>query len=438
MEFRRIKSVNGGLHGEVEIPGDKSISHRAVMFAGLSDTPVKITNFLRSADCLSTVHCMKALGAQVEDNGKTLTVCGSGLHGLREPEKVIDAGNSGTTLRLMLGILAGQKFLTTFCGDASLSKRPMQRVIAPLGEMGANIVGRKFNTRLPITVLPATKALQAITYEMPMASAQVKSAILLAGLYAKGTTTVIEPYPSRDHTERMLNAFGAVVNTHAKTITIEPPEKLTAPEEIAVPGDISSAAYFLVAASIIKGSDIILKNVGMNKTRTGIIDVLQAMGADITVQDEHTVSSEPVADLRVRAAKLHGVQITKEIIPRLIDEIPIITVAAMAASGTTTISGAEELRVKETDRLQAINKEFSKFSDGITEKKDGLIIKGGLALKEAQCNTYSDHRIAMSLAIAGAYGVGVCLQDADCVNISYPTFYDNLQMLGNNHKVNIL
>lgn len=375
--LKEIQPIKTGLKGEILIPGDKSVSHRSVMFAGLCDSEVKITNFLHAADCMSTVNCMRALGVKVKElDENTLIVKGNGFHGLQEPQSIIDAGNSGTTLRLMMGILAGQKFLTTFTGDASLSRRPMGRVINPLSQMGANIVGRKENKLLPITVIPAKESLQGIDYQMPMASAQVKSAILLAGMNAEGKTTVTEPYTSRDHTERMLEGFGVKLEKSGTSITISKVEKMTAPKEIHVPGDISSAAFWLVAGSIIEDSDIVLKDVGINETRTGIIDVLKAMGANIellNVRDE----VEPIADIRVRYAKLHGTSFGADIMPRLIDEIPIITVASMFAEGETIITGAGELRVKETDRLQVITDEFNKVCPCIKGTQDGLIITGG-------------------------------------------------------------
>lgn len=426
--LKEIQPIKTGLKGEILIPGDKSVSHRSVMFAGLCDSEVKITNFLHAADCMSTVNCMRALGVKVKElDENTLIVKGNGFHGLQEPQSIIDAGNSGTTLRLMMGILAGQKFLTTFTGDASLSRRPMGRVINPLSQMGANIVGRKENKLLPITVIPAKESLQGIDYQMPMASAQVKSAILLAGMNAEGKTTVTEPYTSRDHTERMLEGFGVKLEKYGTSITISKVEKMTAPKKIHVPGDISSAAFWLVAGSIIEDSDIILKDVGINETRTGIIDVLKAMGANIellNVRDE----VEPIADIRVRYAKLHGTSFGADIMPRLIDEIPIITVASMFAEGETIITGAGELRVKETDRLQVITDEFNKVCPCIKGTQDGLIITGSQRnnLKKAVCNSHDDHRIAMALAILGASGVGIEIENSKCVNISYPTFYDIL------------
>ena len=429
-EQKKIAPLQKGLHGEVSIPGDKSVSHRSVMLASLGSTPVRITNFLQAQDCLSTVACMKALGAGItmQEDG-SLTVQGHGLHGLQEPESILDAGDSGTMLRLMMGLLAPQPFLSTFTGDASLHKRPMGRVIEPLAKMGARIVGRRGNRLLPITVLPADKPLQGITYEMPVASAQVKSALLLAGLYADGETTIIEPYTSRDHTERMLKAFGVPVEQSGTRVALRRVEKLEAPAAIEVPGDISSAAYWLVAASIIEGSDVLLKNVGVNPTRTGILDVLQDMGAYIVRLNEHVSGGEPMADLRVRSAKLHGTSFGAEIMPRLIDEIPILAVAAMFAEGTTVITGAGELRVKETDRLQAVVDQYNKLAPCIEGQEDGLIIHGPAILKNAACFSYDDHRIAMSLAIAGAAGAGVTIENAACVNISYPEFYTTLSGL---------
>ena len=418
------------LRGEVIIPGDKSVSHRSVMLSALGDTPVHITNFLPSADCRSTVGVMKALGAKVDIISDTeLIVEGNGLHGLQEPATVLDAGNSGTTLRLMMGMLAPQDFVSVFTGDASLHKRPMGRVIKPLGQMGAQIVGRAENTKLPITIVPTGKKLQGITYVMPVASAQVKSAILLAGLFADGETTVVEPYPSRNHTELMLKAFGVGISKRDNRISLTAPDRLTAPGELVVPGDISSAAFWLVAASIIPDSELLLKNVGINETRTGIIDVLRDMGADMTILNERESGGEPVADIRVKYAKLHGTHFGADIIPRLVDEIPIIAVAAMFAQGDTVITGAGELRVKETDRLEAICQQFTKLGGNIEGKEDGLIVHGGNSPKKAECFSYDDHRMAMCLAILGLAGAGVEIQSPDCVDISYPSFYEELDRL---------
>lgn len=419
------------LQGEITIPGDKSVSHRSVMLAALGEKPVHITNFLPSADCLSTVGVMRALGADVTFHSDTeLTVCGNGLHGLKEPATILDAGNSGTTLRLMMGILAPRDFLSTFTGDGSLHKRPMGRVINPLTQMGANIVGREGNKKLPITIIPAKSRLRGITYNSPVASAQVKSAILLAGLLADGKTTVVEPYKSRNHTELMLEACGVPLEYDGTKVTLTPVDKLNVPEQFIVPGDISSAAYWLAAGSLIPGSELLLKNVGINETRTGIIQVLQDMGADLTMLNMRQSGAEPVADILVKAAKLHGTSFGAEIMPRLIDEIPAISVAAMYAEGDTVITGAGELRVKETDRLQAITDQYNKLKNCIEGREDGLVIHGSAGdSRSASCFSYDDHRMSMSLAIAGMVGAGVEIEKADCVDISYPDFFAELERL---------
>ena len=425
--MKKILPLNHGLRGEFEIPGDKSISHRSIILSSLSDTTVEVSNFLAGADCLSTVSCMKALGAEIKQSGEEFLIKGCGLRGLHEPENILDAGNSGTTLRLLMGLLAPQKFLTTFTGDNSLRRRPMARVITPLAKMGASIFGRNANKNLPITILPAEKNFRGITYEMPVASAQVKSAILLAGLFAEEPTTVIEPAPSRDHTEKMLAAFGARLEKTGNAIKIFPIKKLTAPEKISVPGDISSAAYWIVLATILDGSEVILENVGVNETRTGILDVLKDMGAKIELLNERTSGGERAVDLKVVSSKLRGVEFGGEIIPRLIDEIPALAVAAAFAEGTTIIRDVAELRVKETDRLAAIVEEFNKISpDTFQATDDTLIIRGGREKFFAECKTRADHRMAMSLAIFGAAAEGVAIDDETCVKISYPNFFDTL------------
>lgn len=425
--MKKILPLNHGLRGDIEIPGDKSISHRAIILSSLGNTPVEVSNFLAGADCLSTVACMRELGAEIEQSGGNFLIKGHGLNGLREPENVLDAGNSGTTLRLLMGLLASQKFLSTFTGDVSLRRRPMARVIKPLSQMGATIFGRNSNKNLPITILPAEKNLRGITYEMPIASAQVKSALLLAGLYAEGATTVIEPAPSRDHTEKMLEAFGANLEISGNAVKIFPTEKFTAPETISVPGDISSATYWLVLATILENSDVIIVNVGVNDTRTGILDVLKNMGAKIQILNKRTSGGEQIADLKVISSNLRGIEFGGEIIPRLIDEIPALAVAAAFAEGTTIIRDVSELRVKETDRLAAIVAEFNKISpETFTATDDSLIISGGREKFFAECNTRSDHRMAMSLSIFGAAAKGVLIDNADCVKISYPNFFDML------------
>lgn len=427
-EGKEIRPVKRGLTGTIRIPGDKSISHRSVMFSAIAKGKVRVMNFLEAADCLSTAACMRTLGAGVAQQADgALLVTGVGLHGLKEPQGVLDAGNSGTTLRLLLGISAAQPFFSAFAGDASLSGRPMARVIEPLSRMGAAIKGRAGNRFLPLAVLPREGRLRAMDYESPVASAQVKSAILLAGLYADSGTTLKEPALSRDHTERMLGAFGATLRREGTTVAIEPADELFSPEEIIVPGDISSAAYWLVAASLIEGSDLVLEDVGVNPTRTGILEVLSDMGADITLSNERESGGEALADIRVHAASLHGVSFGGAIIPRLIDEIPILAVAALFAEGDTVISGAAELRVKETDRLKAVTTELNRLAPGAVEAtEDGMIIHGDRALSPAVCRTYDDHRMAMSLAVAGAAGEGVTLDAPACINISYPSFFETL------------
>ncbi|MBP2649835.1 MAG: aroA1 [Firmicutes bacterium] len=424
----KIKSIKV-LKGTINIPGDKSISHRSVMLGGLADFPVKVTNFLPSADCLSTASCMRSLGVSVKRLGPTeLVVKGNGLRGLTEPADVLDAGNSGTTIRLLTGLLAGQPFFSVFTGDPSLRRRPMGRVITPLAKMGADVRGRGNSRYAPLAIIP-TGGIKGIEYVMPMASAQVKSAILLAGLFADGETSVTEPYLSRDHTERMLEAFGVKVSREHLTVKVTPPKTLTAPEHIDVPGDISSAAFWLVAATIIPGSKVTLKNVGVNPTRTGIIDCLISMGANITLVNQRLAGEEPVADLVVEAAELSGVTLEAEIIPRLIDEIPVLAVAALFAKGQTIIRGAEELRVKESDRLTTITKELTKLGAKIMETPDGLIIDGPQQLAAANCEAHDDHRIAMAVAVAGMASSGIEIEGAECVAISYPDFFNEINTL---------
>lgn len=429
-----IEPAARGWTGTIDIPGDKSVSHRSVIFSGLGSTPVHIRNFLRAGDCLSTVGVMRALGVNIEFLADDeLIVTGRGLHGLSEPLSVLDAGNSGTTLRLMMGLLAAQPFFSAFTGDDSLSRRPMGRVLRPLSTMGARIYGRNDSDNLPLCILPCEGQLHGIAYDSPVASAQVKSAVLLAGLYADAPTTVTEPFVSRDHTERMLAGFGVRVERAGRSVRVFPPahdDWYRAPEEITVPGDISSAAYFLVGASILPGSRLLLKNVGVNPTRTGILDVLAEMGAHITQRNVRTSGGERIADLAVEASELHGVRFGADIMPRLIDEIPILAVAALFAAGDTVITGAGELRVKETDRLQAIAAEFGKLSPGsIEEREDGLVIHGQRPVHAGMVNSRGDHRMAMSLAVLGAAGDGVDIEAPSSVNISYPSFFTQLTQL---------
>lgn len=417
------------LRGDIVIPGDKSVSHRSVMMASLSSTPVLIKNFLDSDDCLSTVSCMSKLGAKVEQKtAHELLISGNGLFGLKEPQEVLDAGNSGTTMRLLAGILGAQPFFSILTGDQSLCRRPMGRVIEPLQKMGCFILGRDQSKYAPLAIAPAVK-IHGIEYKTPVASAQLKSAILLAGLFANSATTVTEPELSRDHTEKILAAFGVPISVSGTTITITPVSELKAPDILEVPGDISSASFWLVAASIIPGSELTLRNVGVNLTRTGIINVLKQMGANIRIINEAFAGKEPIADMIVSSAELTGTEIEPALIPSLVDEIPILAVAALFAKGRTIIRGAAELRIKETDRLKAISTEFNKMGASIIETQDGLIIDGPQKLNFARGYSYHDHRMAMALAIAGVAAQGVQIDSPNCVSISYPDFYSVLRKL---------
>ena len=418
----------GQLKGEVVIPGDKSISHRGIMFGALSRGDTHITHFLDSADCLSTIQCFSKMGIDIERSGNEVTVHGKGLHALTAPSGILDAGNSGTTTRLMSGILAGQDFECVIDGDASLRKRPMKRIMDPLTMMGADIESTAGNGCLPLRIKGA--ALKGIHYNSPVASAQVKSCVLLAGLYADGETFVTEPFLSRDHTERMLRAFGVDVISEGVTSSVTPPDELHA-ISLAVPGDISSAAYWIGAGCVIPGSEILLKDVGINPTRDGILKAAAAMGADITVLNASEEGAEPVADLLIRHSTLKGTVIEGAMIPTLIDELPLVAVMAAFAEGTTVIKDAKELRVKESDRITLMTENLRAMGADITPQEDGWIINGGKSLHSADIRTAADHRIAMSMVIA-ALGAGcpVTLDDAACIGISYPSFLSDLEKAG--------
>lgn len=415
------------LEGILTVPGDKSISHRAVMFGAIAKGKTTVTGFLPGEDCLSTIDCFRKLGVDIQVDGTNVEINSPGMEGWQEPKEVLYTGNSGTTTRLMLGILAGTNFHSVMTGDASIGKRPMGRVTKPLKQMGALINGREGGQYTPLAI-QGTK-LKAIDYTMPVASAQVKSAILLAGLQAEGTTIVREKEVSRDHTERMLKQFGANIEVKDGVISIEGGQQLKG-THIDVPGDISSAAFFLVAGAIVPNSEVVLKNVGINPTRAGIIEVMQQMGADLTIAQEKSDAAEPTATLTVRTSHLKGTTIEGEIIPRLIDEIPIIALLATQAEGTTIIRNAEELRVKETDRIEAVVTELKKLGADITATEDGMIINGLTSLKGAKLSTYGDHRIGMMAAIASLITESpVEIDDADCIAISYPTFFEHLDLL---------
>ncbi|MBA2748652.1 MAG: 3-phosphoshikimate 1-carboxyvinyltransferase [Tatlockia sp.] len=423
------------LQGQIEVPGDKSISHRALMLGAISQGETQIQGLLLGEDPRSTAECFRAMGAEISDlNTQMVSVKGIGLGQLKEPVDILNAGNSGTTLRLMLGLLASHPGrLFTVTGDSSLRSRPMSRVVKPLQQMGAHIWGRSNGTLAPLAVQGQT--LKPIHYQSPIASAQVKSCILLAGLMTEGQTTITEPSVSRDHSERMLQAFGAQLTTDpdSKSVTITGGATLQG-QKVIVPGDISSAAFWLVAGSIVPGSEIVIENVGVNPTRTGVLDALEMMGADISLENQRVVAGEPVADIRVRASSLHGCTISGDLIPRLIDEIPVLAVAAIFASGTTIIKDAEELRVKESDRITVMANQLNKMGAKITELTDGMEITGGTPLTGTEVESHSDHRITMSLAIAALNAQGkTTIHGAESASISYPTFVATLkQVCGTN------
>ncbi|MCR5195873.1 MAG: 3-phosphoshikimate 1-carboxyvinyltransferase [Pseudobutyrivibrio sp.] len=417
------------LKGEIKVPGDKSISHRGVMFGSISDGITELTGFLDGADCRSTIGCFRAMGIDITQDNNHVIIRGKGLHGLSAPSSMLDVGNSGTTTRLISGILAGQSFVSSLNGDESIQKRPMGRVITPLTQMGANIRSINGNGCAPLEIGGAP--LMAIHYDSPVASAQVKSCVLLAGLYADGITSVTEPVISRNHTELMLSGFGADIKSEGLTASIVGGPKLVG-QKIQVPGDISSAAYYIAAGLICENSDLLIKNVNTNPTRAGIIKVAQDMGGNIELLNERIVSGEPVADIHVTTSNLHGCEVSGDIIPALIDELPIIAVMAACASGTTIIKDAAELKVKESDRIATVTENLSNMGCDITATDDGMIINGGKPLKGARIKTYLDHRIAMSFAIAGLVADGeTTFDDEDCCCISYPDFFKTLSSIVN-------
>ena len=421
-----------GLKGTVSVPGDKSISHRCIMFGSIANGTTEIHNFLKGADCLATIRCFQSMGINIEETDHTITVHGKGLHGLSAPLNILDVGNSGTTTRLLSGILAGQKFESKLSGDESLNSRPMKRIIEPLTMMGANISSILRNGCAPLYIAPGN--LHGIHYDSPVSSAQVKSCILLAGLYAEGETSVTEPSLSRNHTELMLKEFGADIRTlHSlsgteATAYIKQYPKLYG-QKIVVPGDISSAAYFIAAGLIVPDSEILIEHVGINPTRSGILKVCEDMGGDITLLNERCEAGEKIADILVRTSSLHGITIEGDIIPTLIDEIPIIAVMAAVADGTTVIKDAAELKVKETDRIETVTDNLKAMGCNVTPTEDGMIITGG-TLHGASIHTLLDHRIAMAFSIAALVADGTTkILDSKCVDVSYPTFYDTFEQL---------
>lgn len=415
------------LRGEITIPGDKSISHRSVMFGSIAKGTTEISHFLQGADCLSTISCFQKMGIQIENNGNTVVVHGNGLRGLKKPETILDCGNSGTTTRLISGILAAQDFDVTLTGDESIRKRPMKRIMEPLSMMGADLKSINENGCAPLAI--TGKKLHGIHYTSQVASAQVKSGILLAGLYAEGETKVTEPYVSRNHSEIMLKYFGANVKTEGTTACITPAEELYG-NKITVPGDISSAAFFIAAGLMIPGSEILIKNVGINPTRDGILHVCRDMGADITLLGENTDSGEPTADILVKSGSLHGTVIEGAIIPTLIDELPVIAAMACFAEGETIIKDAAELKVKESNRIEVMVHNLSAMGADIRSTEDGMIIRGGNPLHGAVIDSRLDHRIAMTFAVTGLCAEGETeILGTECVNISYPGFFKDLEEL---------
>ena len=417
------------LRGTIAVPGDKSISHRAALFGAIADGRTEITGFLEGEDCLHTLRAVEQLGAQVTRKGPGhYLVDGGGLLGLREPDDVIDCGNSGTMTRLLMGVLAGQPFWTFLTGDASMRRRPMKRVTEPLTAMGATFVGRKDAGLLPLGVLGA-RPLRGIAYSSPVASAQVKTALLLAGLWADGPVSVTEPARSRDHTERMLAGFGARLAVEGRRVTLTPGPPLRG-QSVAVPGDVSSAAFLLVAGAVVPEAVVTVTGVGVNETRAGILEALESMGAPIRRSGAAVVAGEPVADLTVRSTRLRGAQVGGPMIPRLIDEVPVLAVAACVAQGPSRITDAAELRVKESDRIRSVATELAKLGARISEAPDGLEIEGGARFRGAHVQSGGDHRVAMALCVAGLVAEGeTVVEDTECIRTSYPGFIETLNAL---------
>lgn len=421
------------LQGTISVPGDKSITHRAIILTALASGMSRVSRYCRGEDCLNTMRAFQALGVRIDESADELSVHGKGLWGLIEPNGPIDCGNSGTGIRLLAGLLAGQDFFTILTGDESIRRRPMGRIVKPLREMGATISGRKGGELAPLAVQGSR--LRAISYVSPVASAQIKSALLLAALFAEGTTRITEPRLSRDHTERMFQFFGIGLRREGISLLVDgrPSVGWSAVPQLVVPGDFSAAAFFIVGATIVPGSDVTIRHVGINPTRTGLLDVMTRMGADIQLLNQREEAGEPVADIRVKSARLHGVAIGPDLIPQTIDEFPILCVAAAVAEGETIISGAEELRVKESDRIATVSAELGAMGAHITEKPDGMVVHGlGVGakngrLRAAHGRSHGDHRVAMSLAIAGLTASGPTqIDETACIETSFPDFHQTL------------
>lgn len=414
----------GPLRGTVHVPGDKSITHRALILSALAEGDSTIRGYCRGEDCLHTLSALQKLGIPIEIEPDQVHVSGKGLWGLTEPAEPLDCGNSGTGLRLLTGVLAGQQFFTVLTGDASLRSRPMGRIVTPLQLMGAHIQGRKGGNLAPLAVTGSR--LKGSDYVSPVSSAQIKSAVLLAGLFAEGETRFSEPLQSRDHTERMFRFFGIPFDVEGNSIRVTGGQSFQA-KDLFVPGDLSAAAFFIVGASIVPDSEVRIPNIGLNPARTGILDILTEMGANIQIDNQRDESGEPVGDLVIRTAPLHGIAIGASQVPTTIDEFPIFCVAAALAQGKTTVTGAEELRVKETDRIQAMATELKKLNVAIEETPDGFVVQGGSSLQGGHCQSYGDHRVAMAIAIAGLTAESpTVIDDTDCIETSFPGFHDKL------------
>jgi len=422
--MNKLIKKSSGLHGEIKVPGDKSVSIRSVMFGSIAEGDTIVSSLGMGGDVQSAVRCLKQLGISLEENNDSVKIKGRGLYGLSKPSSILDAGNSGTTLRLLSGVLAGQRFESTITGDKSIQRRPMKRITAPLKLMEAEIKGKDDDNYVPLTI--KGKKLKSIKYNSPIASAQVKSSIMLAALYADGITQISEPHKSRDHTERMMEYMGVKLNINGNNISIEGGQSLQG-KEIFIPGDISSAAFFIAAALIVNSSEILLKDIGINPTRTGIIDILKKMGASIDVVNIREKNREPVADLIVKTSELNGVEISGDIIPRVIDEVPILSVVSALASGETVIKDAAELRVKETDRIKAVVMNLKKMGVDVEEFQDGLAIRGKNKLKGTEVESFGDHRIALAFAVAGLTADGdTSIKGAEWADISFPGFFERL------------
>lgn len=426
--MKRIEQIRGPLHGEMSVPGDKSIGHRAVIFASIAYGQSRIFNLSGGEDNQHTVQAFKDMEVKIWADGDLLCIEGNGWDSLSKPRETIDCGNSGTTMRLLSGVLAGRAFASRLDGDSSLRQRPMQRIIDPLSRMGASVKSRDGKGLAPLEIQGGK--LKGIDYRMPIASAQVKSAILLAGLQAEGMTTLEEPQNSRDHTELMIKGFGGETKIDGRAVTVAGGQKLCG-REVRIPGDISSAAFFLVAAATIPGSEIIVRDVGVNPTRDGVIEVLRRMGARIEFLNQRIETGEPVADIKVYGSELTGVDIGPEMVARTIDEYPVLTIAGAVAQGVTTISGVKELRYKESDRIATMTEGLRHLGVKVEEREDGMTIRGGKPLEAASVKTYGDHRVAMSMAIAGlSTSGGLQMDDAGCIDTSFPGFFDLLNRMG--------